>query len=253
MRNIKIISRADDAGSSNSANDAILQVIKAGFIKNVSLMATGQFINSAAEMFAKETTVCFGLHCTLNAEWDNVKWGPVSNIGKDSGLLDDNGYLLPHPAIFKETKPNIDTVIKEYNAQLDVLTRLGFNISYVDSHMFEEYFVQGLMEAKKEWAKSKGLIYHMDCKSSPGYRYDKLDINNLGESILSMPDGQYLYVVHPALYSDEMLQTGHEGYPGERVAKERARETEVMTDPVFIEFTKNNGIHAIRYDEAEQN
>ena len=39
MKNIRFITRADDLGSSYSANQAIEQVIDAGFIKNVSIMA----------------------------------------------------------------------------------------------------------------------------------------------------------------------------------------------------------------------
>lgn len=250
MKNIKIITRADDAGSSNSANDAIMQTIEAGFIKNVSLMAPGAFINDAAAMFAGEKSICFGFHSTLNAEWDKVKWKPLTNVGKDSGLIDENGYFLATPSMFYETKPNIETIIKEYDAQLDKLTTLGFAVTYVDSHMHEEGFVEGLSSAKREWATRKGLIYHTDFGNSPADIYKEENLNNLAQFLYALPDGQYLHVVHPALYTDEMLETGHEGYPGSEVARTRALETRVMSDPELIKFAAENGITAIRYDEA---
>jgi len=250
MKNIKIITRADDAGSSKSANEAILQTIKAGFIKNVSLMAPGAFISEAATMFAGEKSICFGFHATLNAEWDKVKWKPLTDVGKNSGLTDDNGYFLAYPAMFKETKPKIEIIIKEYDAQLDKLTKLGFAIAYVDSHMFEEIFVEGLVDAKREWATRKGLINHMDYNNSPTDINKEENTKNLAQFLYSLPNGQYLYVVHPALYTDEMLETGHKGYPGSEVARGRALETRVVSDPELIKFAAENGIAAIRYDEA---
>ncbi len=48
MKNIRFITRADDLGSSYSANQAIEQVIDAGFIKNVSIMACGPAVEDAA-------------------------------------------------------------------------------------------------------------------------------------------------------------------------------------------------------------
>lgn len=46
----QLIARADDLGSSNSANQAIERVVGAGIIRNVSVMACGPLVESAAEM-----------------------------------------------------------------------------------------------------------------------------------------------------------------------------------------------------------
>jgi predicted glycoside hydrolase/deacetylase ChbG (UPF0249 family) len=73
MKNIRFITRADDLGGSYSANQAIEQVIDAGFIKNVSIMACGPAVEDAARRLAHRKDVCFGMHTTLNAEWDRVK------------------------------------------------------------------------------------------------------------------------------------------------------------------------------------
>ena len=100
MQNIRFITRADDLGSSYSANQAIEQVVDAGFIKNVSIMACAPAIEDAAQRLAHRKDVCFGMHTTLNAEWDRVKWGPVLPSEQCKGLVDQNGCFLPHPTMF---------------------------------------------------------------------------------------------------------------------------------------------------------
>ena len=251
MKSIKIITRADDAGSSRSANLAIQRAISAGFIKNVSLMACCDYIDEAAEFLRGEKEICFGMHATLNAEWDNVKWKPLTGINKGSGLVGEHGYFLAAPSMFLTTKPKVELALKEYDAQLDKLTKLGFNITYVDSHMYAEIFIDGLVDAKREWAARKGLLYHMDYDNPPKISNFENTINNLGKFFCSLPNGQYLYITHPALYSDEMLQTGNTECPGSEVARVRDMEARAVSDPELIMFLNENGVTAIRYDEAK--
>ena len=251
MKNIKIISRADDAGSSRSANAAIAKAIRAGYIKNVSLMACCDFIDEAVGLMRDDKSICFGFHATLNAEWDRVKWGPITKLDKSSGLVDENGYFLASPRLFYETKPSVEAALKEYDAQLDKLTKLGFTITYVDSHMYEEGFIDGLSEAKREWAAKKGLLYHGGYGNSPEGIHEEKNLRSLGSFLASLPDGQYLHVTHPARYSDEMLETGNAHTTGQEVARMRDLEASVISDVGFVNFIAEIGITTIRYDEAK--
>lgn len=63
-----ILSRADDCGSSHAANQAILEALDAGFVKNVSVMACGEYLEEAAEMLSGRKEICFGLHGCINSE-----------------------------------------------------------------------------------------------------------------------------------------------------------------------------------------
>ena len=47
-----LITRADDFGSSHSANQAIYEVSKKGIVKNVSVMACAPYLEEAAEMLS---------------------------------------------------------------------------------------------------------------------------------------------------------------------------------------------------------
>ena len=83
MESISLLTRADDLGSSHAANEAILLVAEAGFVKNISVMAVCPHLEEAAEMLSGRTDVAFGLHACVNSEWDRILWPPLSHP-KDS-------------------------------------------------------------------------------------------------------------------------------------------------------------------------
>ncbi|MDR0397266.1 MAG: ChbG/HpnK family deacetylase [Oscillospiraceae bacterium] len=237
---IKLIARSDDAGSSRSANKAIESVVKAGIIKNVSLMAPGPFIEEFAASCKDAPNVIFGMHATLNAEWDRVKWKPLTRAS--DRLVDADGFFLPEPKLFLETKPSIDEIIAEYDAQYEKLTALGFAIRYMDSHMMPELFIPGLFDAAGDFAKRRGIINHV-------YYYDLPD-----EDFMKNPkkyDGRQLFIVtHPSLNTREMRAVGNSQFKGEDVAKSRAKETRMLTSPLTKWFLIRNGIKTITYEQA---
>lgn len=246
MKNISFLTRADDAGSSHSANLAIAQVLDGGFIKNVSLMACGPAIEAAAEILAHRKDVCFGMHTTLNAEWDRIKWKPVMPPETCGGLIDENGYFLSHPTMFLQTKLSVESIMQEVNAQLERLHKLGFAITYLDSHMFPERYVEGLHEAMGEFANRKGLIDHMCFYNLPPWG---LTLCNMKDVHL-LPDGQYLGISHPSLDTEEMRLTGNASVSGHTVAATRARETALLSDKTYGKQLEAMGVRSIRYDEA---
>ncbi len=251
-KEIYFVARADDAGSSHSANLAISKVINGGTIKNVSVMAPGNFVEEAAYMLASRKDICFGMHATINAEWDRVKWRPVSDLPAGSPLTDGNGMFLSNPRQFSATKPPVPLIIKEYDAQLDKLTCSGFNISYVDSHMFPEAYIEGLDEALCEWAKKKGLIDHMHYYAVPkGWEVILQDIKKLLPFLRSIESAQYFIVAHPALNDEEMRLTGNNGISGEKVAKDRSMETKLYSSRLTKKVLEMFGIRTLRYDEAK--
>ena len=251
MKHLQFVARADDAGSSHSANRAIARVVENGIIRNVSVMAPGQFVDEAAQLLAGKKQVCFGMHATLNAEWDRVKWGPVSDLPPDCGLLDANGMFLASPKMFSETKPSIECILREYNAQLDKLTRCGFAVQYVDSHMFPEKYVPGLDEATAQWARGKGLLDHMYYYAlPPGIELLLKDVKAIFSIWKNMPDGQYFYVAHPALDTPEMRMTGNAWESGEKVAKGRNLEARLFGSKLTKRILRRLGVQTIRYDEA---
>jgi len=249
---IKLITRSDDLGSSISANEGIKVVCDAGFFKNVSVMAPGPYVEHAAELLASRNDICFGIHMTLNAEWDKIKWKPLTDLGSESGLIDENGFFLNSPQLFKKTKPSLDIIMEEITAQYNRLIELGFDIKYIDSHMMSEYCIPGMDGAVKNFAIEKGLIDHMCFYNDPPGFYEACgkpaDLSDYAESLT---DEQYLVVLHPALYGDDMLLTGAGDVSGEEVANSRFAEVKTFSDPVLIKTLNDLGFSGIRYDEAK--
>jgi predicted glycoside hydrolase/deacetylase ChbG (UPF0249 family) len=70
---IYLVTRADDAGSCRSANEAILEGVEAGVIKNVSFLAVGPEIEHAVELLGGRDDIAYGFHVCLNSEWEAVK------------------------------------------------------------------------------------------------------------------------------------------------------------------------------------
>lgn len=247
MKNIRYIVRADDLGSSNSANLAIEQVINAGFVKNVSVMACGPCVEAAAGLLAHRKDVCFGMHTTLNAEWDKVKWGPVLKQDACPGLVDENGYFLSDPTMFAQSKPALETIMREISAQLERLHKLGFSVSYLDSHMFPEKHVEGLEDAMSEFARRKGLLDHWDYYRGAPWKQGL----SAEEMLCDVPNGQYLFVTHPAFDTEEIRMTGNSHVSGAQVAAERARDARLFSDVALCRRLLDSGVRGIRYTDAE--
>lgn len=187
------------------------------------------------------------MHTVLNAEWDRVKWCPVSQQAPDCGLTDENGFFLPHPALFRETRPSVEAIMTEVRAQYDRLTELGFSIRYIDSHMFSEIYAVGMDAAMEAFAREKGLLDHMYYYNFPPI---PVDYSRGPEAFRDVPGGQYLLISHPSLDSEEMRMTGNQKVSGRKVAADRARETAVFSNPDYTRAMQDAGIRTLRYDEA---
>lgn len=246
---ITLITRADDAGASLSANAAMEKITAGGYIKNISVLAAGAFVDDAAQRLKRHKHICFGLHTAINSEWDRMRWGPVRS--GSPALVDSAGFFHQDPAYFKQNPPPIEDILREYDAQLDRLTRAGFHISYADSHMLPEKVIPGLWEAMSAWTHKKGLVDHSlfrvrlprmnDVAHQPGL---------LREVFARLPEGQYVLILHPAKDSPEMRGLGNAQVPGAQLAKDRDEDMRFAADPDTLKTCAAFHVTPIRYDEA---
>lgn len=245
-----LITRADDCGSFHAANEAILEAAEAGFIKNVSIMACGEYLEEAAEMLSRRKDICFGLHGCINSEWDRVLWGPVAPKEKVSSLIDGRGVFYQTPEELNRHSPALEEIITEYRYQLDHARKVGFEISYMDSHMFPEMHIPGLSEEMSRLMETEGLIDHKWYnRIVPG---NDLFISkpHLFEETLSRIEGQYLFIMHPAKDKEEMRMTGNKDISGEAVARARELDYRFLTDQQNAAWCERYKVKLLRYDEA---
>lgn len=249
---IGLITRADDAGSNATANRAILEACNHGIIRNVSLMATCGAIEEAAEIFRGRDDICFGVHLTLNAEWDQVRWGPLSPVDKVPTLIDAEGYLHRTPEAMSLAGAALDEVFLEMQAQLNRLRKLGFPIRYADEHMFFGRVFAGYEERFNQWCKEAGLVnFRRGLRRLPFRAEGNSQVTALLNALDRAETGIYTLITHPAFDTPEMRELGHVGKSGEDIAREREGDTRLMTNTKVMEFCKERRIQLLRYDEAD--
>jgi len=255
---IRLITRADDAGSARTADRAILETIERGIVRNVSLMAVGPSIEHAAELLAGRADVCFGVHATLNAEWADVRWGPLTPPEAVPSLVEAGSGRFPRtPQAFLARKPVLDEVMKELQAQLDRLRSLGFAIAYADTHMVFEWAMPEFEEPFDRWCEREGIRnyrrYSRELPDAPELREgeDRDPLAAFLARLARAEPGQYLLVGHPGYDEEEMRRLGSPEYPPERVVADRIRERLMFTHPEVLACCARAGAEPIRYDEAE--
>ena len=133
-----ILFRADDAGGARAANLAIAEAVTRGPVRNVSVMACGPELAHAASVFgplAAAGRIALGLHATINAEWAEVKWGPVAPADEVGSLLRGDGAFMSSPLVLHERGFVVAEVLHEVAAQLGCLRAVGLAPVYLDTHM----------------------------------------------------------------------------------------------------------------------
>jgi predicted glycoside hydrolase/deacetylase ChbG (UPF0249 family) len=144
-----VIIHTDDIGMCHASLEAFKDLWEFGIITSAAVMVPCPWFPAVALLCRANPQIDMGVHATLNAEWENYRWGPVSTHDQASGLLDADGYFHQwHPAVYENAKPQ--AVEKEVNAQIERALAAGIEITHVDSHMgtiMNPLFIQSYIQA----------------------------------------------------------------------------------------------------------
>lgn len=253
----KLISRADDFGSAQAANAAILEALKAGYlIRNVSCMAPGPYLERDAQALAAFShQVDLGLHLTVNAEWDTVQWKPCAPLEEIRPLLHAQGGFFQTSEALAAAAPPVEAVLREAAAQLDRLTALGLPITYLDGHMFPYRYIPGLDSALAQWCREKGLRYAAALDrlyiGGPTFGPTYAGFSQATDLWLgSLTAPVTLYVMHPARLSHETCAFSNSSFPPGVVAWERELEYRSAVDPVWT--VRSEAVSLVRFRDMIQ-
>lgn len=130
-----LLIRCDDLGMSHAVNMAFKDLMESGLKFSASVMFPCSWYQEAVDILKQHPEVSVGIHLTLNSEWKNYRWGPISGKDKVPSLVDKDGYFFPSRATFFANNPKSEEIEIELRAQIERAINSGIKISYVDYHM----------------------------------------------------------------------------------------------------------------------
>ncbi|TVR46803.1 MAG: ChbG/HpnK family deacetylase [Puniceicoccaceae bacterium] len=251
---IELLTRADDAGSSRSANRAIREACLDGICRNLGLMAPAPAIDDAAVVLRDLPGVDIGVHATVTSEWEAPRWGPLLGDQSHPGLRLEDGCFPQTTQALREREVPPEAILAEVKAQIAKIRSLGFDPSYLDEHMGFGW-LPGLEAALAELARKEGLVYRRDLDGLPrseapvGAESGRPE--NFLRSLEAARPGLYLVVAHPC-YDDEetrgIVNPSHQpGFHG----PDRDGQRRMYTDPRVRDWVNDpsNNVRLVRYRE----
>lgn len=251
---IRLIVRADDIGSSHTANLACMKSYREGIARSVEVMVSAPWFNEAVKMLKETPGYDVGIHLTLTSEWENCKWGPITHA---PSLVDEQGHFFPMTRQrsdfppntgFLDAKPKLEEVEKELRAQIELAVKKIPQVSHLTSHMGTPTSTPELKALVQRLAKEYKLpVQFPEAKGIGGFRGDDAEerVATLIKLIEGLKPGTWILVEHPGLDTPEMRAMGHKGYWN--VATHRDAVTKAFTSQKVKEVIKKRKIKLISY------
>jgi len=250
---IYLVIRSDDAGMSHSVNTALERLIDTGLPVSISVMFACPWYQETVEMLKRHPNVAVGIHLTLNSEWKNYRWGPVTGRGAVPSLVDDEGYFFPTSEALHQHQPKLGEVEKEMRAQIERARHTGLKIDYVDYHMGTAVRYPEFRELTERLAREYGLgmsQYFGETRGDPQYEAAPAAKT---DSLVALIDRLHprfnLVVTHVGIDNEELgalLDMNTDGGLAE-MSKNRQGELDALMSPRFREALKARNVRLITY------
>jgi predicted glycoside hydrolase/deacetylase ChbG (UPF0249 family) len=260
----------DDLGMCPEANEAGKYYIQNGYVNSGAVMMPCPNAKEFIEWAKNRQGADIGVHLTLTSEWKTYRWGPVTDPAKVPGLLDAEGKLhheVPD-VVMHATPQEVETEIR---AQIDKMLALGLTPTHIDTHMGTLYGSPEYVAVFFKTAESYGIPANAIDLSNPdvagkyrdiGYPVNQEVIEMINayklpklDNFTSVPDGKTYemkranfiamvnslneglteIIFHPSVETDNLKSiTGS--------WKQRVWEAQLFSDPVVINYFRDNGI-----------
>lgn len=227
-------------------------------MRSVEIMVPCAWFPEAVRLLNENPGLDVGVHLTLTSEWENIKWGPLTDA---PGITDEDGYFFPMiwpNERFPENRTltgapwDLKELETEMRAQIELAMKHIPQVSHLSAHMGFTGMDTQVSELYDRLAKEYGLEVRMEAGrvkrfpmvQSGGTSGERIDDFVEGLNKLE-PGNTYLFVEHPALAGQEMKAVGHDGYY--TVNEDRQMVTEMFTSEKVKDVIRERGIRLISY------
>ncbi len=128
------IIHADDLGMCHASLVAGAELFEYGLVSSGAVMVPCPWFPAVADYARSHPKADLGIHLTLNSEWQNYRWGPLSSRDPQSGLLDEQGYFHRQAHQTQELA-DPQAVQIEMAAQMERALAAGIRPTHADTHM----------------------------------------------------------------------------------------------------------------------
>ncbi|MBK7095493.1 MAG: ChbG/HpnK family deacetylase [Saprospiraceae bacterium] len=250
---IPILIRCDDLGMCHDVNLAALEVLEKGFPVSMSVMVPCSWFPEAAEMLKKYKNVSVGVHLTLNSEWKQYRWGPVSGISKVPSLVDSLGYFFPSRSELFDNKPDLQEIETELRAQIEKAKKAGLKIDYLDYHMgaaMQNELTRSIVEKLANEYKVSISRYYGEVDVEGGYSAPvENKLATLYTNIANLKHGGIkLLVFHIGIDNPEMKSMEDLNKFGlKEMSRHRNSELEALISPELQELLNDQRFRLVNY------
>ncbi|MGD8786196.1 MAG: ChbG/HpnK family deacetylase [Phycisphaerales bacterium] len=200
---IRIIIRGDDIGFSNAANLACIKAYNEGILTTTEVMATCPWFLDAANLLQETPGLDVGVHLTLTSEWDNYKWGPITNA---PSLVTEDGYFPASNNGFLQLDYSLEEVELELRAQIELALKYIPHISHLSIHMGAPTATPELNQIVQYLSEEYNLpVSPVGVRQWYGMWAVGADQKEdyLANLLSNLQSGLYVLVCHPALNNEE--------------------------------------------------
>ncbi len=250
---IPILIRCDDIGMCHAVNKAAKEVLETGIPVSMSVMVPCPWFSEAVEMLKKYTHVSVGIHLTLNSEWKQYRWGPVSGSRAVPSLVDSLGNFFPSRSLLFGNNPKLSEIETELRAQIEMALQAGLTIDYLDHHMgaaVQTLETRAIVE--KLAAEFKlGISRYYDEVAAEGWYFTPFE-NKLDTMMVKLrtaqPGRTNLFVIHVGLDTPEMnAMEDLNPFGPKEMSKHRYAELNALISPSFQQLLRDPKYRLVNY------
>jgi predicted glycoside hydrolase/deacetylase ChbG (UPF0249 family) len=245
MSDIKLVVQCDDFGMCHAGNLGAVEAFNNGILTQASVMVPCPWFREAARL-AKEHAIPVGVHLTLTAEWDYLRWGPLTG---GRSLVGDDGRF-PRTIDAVRERATVEEMTEEFTAQTELFLKEDLVAEYFDCHMGvvnpEPYAAMCTRYGKPFDYPIGDVAVGFDSIHMLSGRPAEEKVPYLIDRISEMGPGKHIIVSHCAVDSDELRALTSDKAENAAWANEyRPSDLAALTSPEVRKVVEERGIDLV--------